>query len=211
MRKPVDEDCPDRRVTLALDNPDAHGLGSICEIFRPEEADRTASRTAFSDSSLRVRQAGVIAIGAFACGASVAIWLLVRSVLGPRVPEEGEMDGIDSAELGLHAYPERATTRSSLPTAVRPTSGSVRSRGLGAVSPGLPRLAGLSARRNRVGTIGGCDGGGGGFRRHAPEFVAMQQGIVAVQQTPYMRCRPGWFGPERRSGDGASSRSSNSG
>jgi len=45
-RKPVNEDFPGRHATLALDNPDAHSLGSLYETFGPEEAGRNSSRTA---------------------------------------------------------------------------------------------------------------------------------------------------------------------
>jgi len=41
IQKPFDEDFPGRHVTLALDNPDARSLVSLCETFRPEKADRS--------------------------------------------------------------------------------------------------------------------------------------------------------------------------
>jgi hypothetical protein len=39
-------------------------------------------------------------------GASLALWLAIKVVMGVRVSEQEEAEGVDVAECGLHAYPE---------------------------------------------------------------------------------------------------------
>lgn len=49
---------------------------------------------------------GVVAIGAFIFISSLIIWTLIKTVVGLRVSQEEEFDGMDKSELGLEAYPE---------------------------------------------------------------------------------------------------------
>ncbi len=49
---------------------------------------------------------GVVAIGAFVCGASAIVWATLKYTVGLRVTPEEEMLGLDHSELGLEAYPE---------------------------------------------------------------------------------------------------------
>jgi len=49
---------------------------------------------------------GIAAIGAFVFVTSSVMWLILKFPVGIRVSEEGEMEGLDKAELGLEAYPE---------------------------------------------------------------------------------------------------------
>jgi len=44
VQRLVDEDFPDRRITLVMDNLNTHRLGSLYETFPPDEASRIASR-----------------------------------------------------------------------------------------------------------------------------------------------------------------------
>ena len=49
---------------------------------------------------------GIVAIGAFTFGASLIVWLALKAIMGVRVSEEDEVEGLDKTELGLEAYPE---------------------------------------------------------------------------------------------------------
>ena len=40
--------------------------------------------------------------------ASAAVWLVLKAVVGIRVSEEAEINGLDTSELGMEAYPEFA-------------------------------------------------------------------------------------------------------
>lgn len=49
---------------------------------------------------------GIIAYGAFTFFASLVIWYILKMVVGIRVSEEAEINGLDMSELGMEAYPE---------------------------------------------------------------------------------------------------------
>lgn len=51
---------------------------------------------------------GIVAVGLFTFAASFAVWYVLKLVMGIRVGEEEEYDGIDMHETGLEAYPEFA-------------------------------------------------------------------------------------------------------
>ena len=38
--------------------------------------------------------------------ASGVVWFILKSVMGIRVEEEDEINGLDMSELGMEAYPE---------------------------------------------------------------------------------------------------------
>jgi len=48
----------------------------------------------------------VIIIGIFMVVASGIVWLILNGLMGLRVSEEEEMDGLDKGEIGVEAYPE---------------------------------------------------------------------------------------------------------
>ena len=56
--------------------------------------------------NLLVQLLGIVAVGAFVFGASVAVWLLIDRTMGARVSPVVEALGQDTAELGIEAYPE---------------------------------------------------------------------------------------------------------
>jgi Amt family ammonium transporter len=60
------------------------------------------------DASFVTQFIGVISVGAFVTVASAALWLLLKAVVGIRVEEEAEINGLDMSELGMEAYPEFA-------------------------------------------------------------------------------------------------------
>ena len=53
-----------------------------------------------------VQLIGVLAVGAFVFGVSLAVWLAIEKTIGVRVSRSVEELGQDSAELGIEAYPE---------------------------------------------------------------------------------------------------------
>ena len=56
--------------------------------------------------SLIAQLTGIGAIFAWVFGTSFVTWLVIKAVMGIRVTEEEEMEGVDVAECGLAAYPE---------------------------------------------------------------------------------------------------------
>jgi ammonium transporter, Amt family len=65
-----------------------------------------------SDATLYGQIVSIVIIGAFVFIASMILWLILKAVVGIRVSEEAEIDGLDVDELGMEAYPEFATTGS---------------------------------------------------------------------------------------------------
>ncbi|MEO9574757.1 MAG: ammonium transporter [Lentilitoribacter sp.] len=59
-----------------------------------------------SDASLGTQLMGIIAYGVFTFVASLIVWFILKAVMGIRVSEEDEINGLDMAELGMEAYPE---------------------------------------------------------------------------------------------------------
>ncbi|WP_299143666.1 ammonium transporter [uncultured Tateyamaria sp.] len=68
--------------------------GTIAVVFYQEGA------------SLITQLIGIVAYGAFTFIASLVIWVILKAVMGIRVSEEDEINGLDMSELGMEAYPE---------------------------------------------------------------------------------------------------------
>jgi Amt family ammonium transporter len=49
---------------------------------------------------------GIVGIFAWVFLASLIVWLIIKAIMGIRVTEEEEYEGVDIAECGLEAYPE---------------------------------------------------------------------------------------------------------
>ncbi len=60
------------------------------------------------DASLLAQLVGIGAIFAWVFMGSLGVWLLLRMLMGIRVSEQEEYEGVDVAECGLEAYPEFA-------------------------------------------------------------------------------------------------------
>ncbi|PPB82379.1 Amt family ammonium transporter [Albidovulum inexpectatum] len=60
------------------------------------------------DATLTGQLASIVIVGVFVFFVSLAVWLVLRAVMGIRVDEETEIVGLDTAELGMEAYPEFA-------------------------------------------------------------------------------------------------------
>ena len=59
-----------------------------------------------SDATLYGQVASIIIVGVFMVVTSGVVWLILKAVMGIRVSEEEEMDGLDKSEIGIEAYPE---------------------------------------------------------------------------------------------------------
>ncbi|WP_249976775.1 ammonium transporter [Vreelandella olivaria] len=59
-----------------------------------------------ADASFGAQIIGIIGIFAWVFLASLVVWLIIKAVMGVRVSEEDEYEGVDIAECGLEAYPE---------------------------------------------------------------------------------------------------------
>lgn len=49
---------------------------------------------------------GVVAVGAYTLGVSLVAWAVIKAVMGLRVPEHEEIEGLDLVEHGITAYPD---------------------------------------------------------------------------------------------------------
>ena len=67
----------------------------------------------FPQSSFSIRPGSLVAqltgigvIFAWVFGTSFIVWAIMKAVMGIRVSEEEELEGVDIGECGLEAYPE---------------------------------------------------------------------------------------------------------
>lgn len=58
------------------------------------------------DASFGAQLIGIVGIFAWVFLASLVVWLILKAIMGIRVSEEDEYEGVDIAECGLEAYPE---------------------------------------------------------------------------------------------------------
>lgn len=59
-----------------------------------------------AEASLGAQITGILAYGAFTFVASLVLWIVLKGTLGIRVDEEAEINGLDTTELGMEAYPD---------------------------------------------------------------------------------------------------------
>ena len=59
-----------------------------------------------SDATIGAQIYGILAIGAFTIIASAIVWYALKIIMGIRVTEEQELEGIDASEVGMEAYPD---------------------------------------------------------------------------------------------------------
>ncbi|WP_409524213.1 ammonium transporter [Nitrincola sp. MINF-07-Sa-05] len=64
-----------------------------------------------SDATFGAQILGIVAIFAWVFIASLIVWIVLKAIMGIRVTEEEEYDGVDLAECGMEAYPEFATAK----------------------------------------------------------------------------------------------------
>ncbi|MEP2921786.1 ammonium transporter [Sulfitobacter sp.] len=58
------------------------------------------------DASLGTQLYSIAVVGVFTFVVSGVVWFILKAVMGIRVSEEAEIAGLDTAELGMEAYPE---------------------------------------------------------------------------------------------------------
>ncbi|WP_275286519.1 ammonium transporter [Halomonas elongata] len=87
---------------LKLDDPvgaiSAHGVVGIWGVLAVPLSNGSASFGA--------QIIGILGIFIWVFVASLIVWLILKAVMGVRVSEEEEYEGVDLAECGLEAYPE---------------------------------------------------------------------------------------------------------
>ena len=49
---------------------------------------------------------GALTIFVWVFATSLAVWFILKAVMGIRVSEEDEVEGVDLSECGMEAYPE---------------------------------------------------------------------------------------------------------
>lgn len=59
-----------------------------------------------TDASFGAQLIGIVGIFAWVFATSLVVWLILKAIMGIRVSEEEEYEGVDIAECGLEAYPE---------------------------------------------------------------------------------------------------------
>jgi len=64
-----------------------------------------------SDASLSAQLLGIVTIFAWVFGASLIAWGVIKAVMGIRVDEEEEYEGVDISECGMEAYPEFTSSK----------------------------------------------------------------------------------------------------
>ena len=58
------------------------------------------------DASLFTQIISIVVVGVFAFVASLIVWVILKATMGIRVGQEAEVNGLDTTELGMEAYPE---------------------------------------------------------------------------------------------------------
>jgi ammonium transporter, Amt family len=58
------------------------------------------------DATFMGQVGSIVIVGVFVFAVSLLVWVLLNVTMGIRCSDEDEMEGLDSAELGLEAYPE---------------------------------------------------------------------------------------------------------
>ncbi|MCZ4352566.1 ammonium transporter [Roseovarius aestuarii] len=57
-------------------------------------------------ASLGTQLYAIVVVGVFVCVTSALVWFILKAMVGIRVSEEAEINGLDTSELGMEAYPE---------------------------------------------------------------------------------------------------------
>jgi len=58
------------------------------------------------DAGIGAQLFSIVVVGAFVFIVSLVLWIILKGVIGIRVGEESEVNGLDTSELGMEAYPE---------------------------------------------------------------------------------------------------------
>ncbi len=60
---------------------------------------------------LGIQVVGILAVAAFSLVSSLILWKVIQGLMGLRVSEEEEIEGLDIGEHGMEAYPDFARSR----------------------------------------------------------------------------------------------------
>jgi Amt family ammonium transporter len=63
------------------------------------------------EATLSAQLIGLVTILAWTFIASFIVWLVIKAVIGLRVSEEEEYEGLDLVDIGLEAYPEFTSSK----------------------------------------------------------------------------------------------------
>jgi len=66
----------------------------------------TIAVTFSGSATIGAQITGILAYGIFTFVVSLVLWFILKAVVGIRVSEEAEIEGLDKAELGMEAYPD---------------------------------------------------------------------------------------------------------
>jgi len=58
------------------------------------------------EASLFTQIISIVIVGVFVFVASLIVWVILKATMGIRVGQEAEVNGLDTTELGMEAYPE---------------------------------------------------------------------------------------------------------
>ncbi|MEM9972646.1 MAG: ammonium transporter [Pseudomonadota bacterium] len=58
------------------------------------------------DASFSVQIISIVVVGVFVTVVSAVVWIIIKGIMGLRVDEETEINGLDVAEMGMEAYPD---------------------------------------------------------------------------------------------------------
>jgi Amt family ammonium transporter len=93
-------------------------FGTICVgLFAQDLIPNTTGNGLFfggGTTLLMAQLISVVSVGVFVFAVSATAWLLIKVVVGIRVSEEEEIEGLDIGEHGITAYPEFPSTASAL-------------------------------------------------------------------------------------------------
>ncbi len=89
---------------IKIDDPvgaiSVHGVVGLWGIFAVLLSD--------ADATFMGQLIGALTIFVWVFGASFVVWMIIKAVMGIRVSEQEEYDGVDLSECGMEAYPEFA-------------------------------------------------------------------------------------------------------
>jgi ammonium transporter, Amt family len=87
---------------LRIDDPvgaiSVHGTAGIWGVFAVLLSD--------PEATFMGQLIGIVSIFVFVFAASLIVWSLLKALMGIRISEEEEYEGVDQSECGLEAYPE---------------------------------------------------------------------------------------------------------
>ena len=103
------------QVVLVFDLLERVGIDDVCAVFPVHGSAGLLSAlaypfvdttSAFSVSQLGIQVVGVVVLAAWAAGATLAVYGVLKLLGRARVDREEELEGLDASEHGIETYPE---------------------------------------------------------------------------------------------------------